>query len=260
MPAINPSQLNRQVEAAMAQAADSGRFVRAVREIVEYYADRTKRSTAASEALMMSNVLRVPRPVLAAVCSAIRAQAGFIPAERYKAAAGLWDLAFRETRYIAVCLARGFEPAAIPGVLESWAAGCDDREVLSWMAEEGLRDWWDATGAHPWRTLRTWMAGDAVQVRNLALLALLKRVESGSSDADLPRIFRLLKGAVGKVRSDGHATLSDLVKLLAKRSPRETARYLMDEIKRATPGIKSLVRACMAEFTPDLQRDLEAAL
>jgi hypothetical protein len=260
MPAINPSRLNRQVEAAMAQAADSGRFVRAVREIVEYYADRTKRSTAASEALIMSNVLRVPRPVLAAVCSAIQAHAEFIPAERHKAAAGLWDLAYRETRYVAVCLARGLEAAAIPGVLERWAAGCDDRQVLSWMAEEGLRDWWDAPGSHPWRTLRTWMAGEDFRVRNLSLLALLKRVEGGLNDADLPRVFRLLKGAVGNVRSDGHATLSDLIALLAKRSTRETARYLMDEIKRGSPGIKGLVRSSLGAFTPDLRRELEAAL
>jgi hypothetical protein len=260
VPAINPTRLDRQVEEAMAQAAHSEGFVRAIREIVEYYADRTKRSTAASEALIMSRVLRVPRPVLAAVCTAIHARPDMPLTVRLEAAESLWDLGYRETRHIAVCLVNGLKPEELLPKLERWSTACDDYETLHWMADEGLQKWWDAAGADTWRTLRTWMAADELHVRHLALLALLKYVERSQDDADLPKIFRLLKGAVGNVRGEGYTTLIDLVRALGRRSSQETTRYLIDEMKRATPGIRRMVRTLLTEFPPDLRTDLEAAL
>jgi hypothetical protein len=259
MPAINPSHLKRQVEEAMTQAGSGELLVRSIRSIVEYYADRTKRSTAASEALIMSTVLRVPRPVMDSICSAIHAQE-FLPAVRRRAAEGLWELEYRETRQLAVCLARGIDPIELTGIFERWGENCDDPEVLSWMAEEGLQEWWQAAEVETWRTLRRWMEAEPPRVRHFALLALRTAVERRTSDADLPRIFRLLKGAAGEVRGEAYAALVDLIRSLNQRSMRETARYLMDEIRRDTPGIKRLVRTCLDEFTPDLRRELEAAL
>jgi hypothetical protein len=259
MPAINPSHLKRQVEEAMAQAESGELLVRSIRSIVEYYADRTKRSTAASEALIMSNVLRVPRPVMDSICSAIHEQE-FLPAVRRLAAEGLWELEYRETRQLAVCLARGIDPIELTGIFERWGENCDDPEVLSWMAEEGLQEWWQAAEVDAWRTLRRWMEAESPRVRHFALLALRTAVERRTSDADLPRIFRLLKGAAGEVRGEAYAALVDLICSLNQRSMRETARYLMDEIRRDTPGIKRLVRTCLDEFTPDLRRELEGAL
>ena len=244
----------------MAQAANSARFVRSLRAILEYYADRTKRSATVSEALTLSNVLRVPGPVLSAICNAIHAHGEIAPLESLPAAESLWEMGFRETRHIAVCLVRGLEPAELSVIFEGWAAGCDDREVLSWIAEEGMADWWSASGFDFWRVLRTWLAGDDYRVRHLALLGVLHGPGSGSSDALLPKVFRLLKGAVVNLRSDGYATMIELMRFLARRSPQETVRYLLDEIKRGTPGGRRLARDCSVEFTPDLREELEKAL
>jgi hypothetical protein len=244
----------------MAHADRSEEFVRAIREIVEYYADRTKRSTAASEALIMSRVLRVPQPVLTAICSAIHEQPDIPPSARLEAAEALWDLGYRETRKIGICLVRGLEAEQLLPVLEQWSAVCDDRQVLRWMAEEGLKQWWDAAGVGLWRTLRSWMAADGQHLRHLVLLALLIRVDRSTDDADLPKIFRLLRGAVGNVRGDSYTTLVDLVQALARRSRQETARYLIDEMKRGTPGIGRMVRSCLKEFPADLRTQIEMAL
>lgn len=244
----------------MALAANSAQFARSLRAIVEYYADRTKRSATASEALILSNVLRVPGPVLSAICAAIHAHSEISPRDNLPAAQSLWEMEFRETRHIAVCLVRGLEPAELGVIFEGWTVSCDDREVLSWMAEEGMADWWSVSGFDPWRVLRNWMAGDDYRVRHLALLGALYGLESGSSDSLLPKIFQLLKGAVVNLRSDGYSTLIELVQALARRSPQETVRFLLDEIKRGTPGSRRLVRDCSAEFTPNLREELESAL
>jgi len=260
MPSINPSRLKRQVDEAMALAGDRERFVRAIREILEYYADRTRRSTAASEALLLSNVLRVPRPVLAALCAGVQTLAELPDGERLGAAQELWELNYRETRHVAVCLMQGVPPGERPEHFERWAAGCDDRVVLSWIAEQGLRDWWQAAGDDAWRVLRGWLGAGNHGVRHLALLALQKRIDSGASDSILPAVFRLLKGAAGEVRGDSFTTLAEILELLARRSPQETARYLMDEVKRKTPGSRRLARACSQALPPDLQQMLDSVL
>ncbi len=164
-------------------------------EILEFYADRTRRSAKASDTLIFGKVLRVPRPVLQAIKRSIQTEPDFPEGMRLESSSMLWEMNYRETRMVAVSLLSGVAPSLASIHLEAWAADCDDEEVLHWMAAEGLKLSARPVEEIPWKGLNAWMRHPAATVQQLALFGLLELVEGYAGDGHLPRVFRLLRGA-----------------------------------------------------------------
>jgi len=62
--AIQPEVLQREIEAMLEHVGEPGRFIRECMKLLEYYADRARRSGRIPAEVASERVLRVPRPVL----------------------------------------------------------------------------------------------------------------------------------------------------------------------------------------------------
>lgn len=259
MPAINPSQLERQISAALAHKDDPEHYVRGLQEIVEFYADRTRRSMKASETLIFGQVLRVPKPVLQAITRSIHADPDLPVSMRLTSSTMLWELDYRETRMIAISLMSEVELPMIMERFENWAQDCDDDEVLIWMAKEGLMLGKRPSESTPWKKLNMWLQHPSTQVQRLSLLSLLDLVAGHRDDGHLPQVFRLLRGSSEGMRAASQDALLDLLRELAIRSPQETVQFLLDELK-GDPDARRLIQKCMDVLPPGLQADLKRVL
>lgn len=260
MPAINPSLLERQIGSTMEEASDAVRFVRSIRELLEFYADRTKRSTRTSEALIFGRVLRVPKPVMQAITGAIHTRVALDESVKLVASQMLWDIGQREPRMIAVSLMSSVNQAEIARRFELWASDCDDDEVLRWIAREGLAGWRRQPEPSLWLVLGAWLDHRSGRVQLLAIHCLHAAMHEWQDDAKFPQVFELLRARIGNLRGAPRAGFQDLIQTLARRSPQETARFLMDEHARKAPDALRMLRASLDAFPAALRAELEALL
>jgi hypothetical protein len=62
------------------------------------------------------------------------------------------------------------------------------------------------------------------------------------------------------LRGEARQALSDLLATLAKRSPAETTRFLLERIDRQQPGIERQARVLLPSLPPAQRERLTAAL
>ncbi len=96
-------------------------------------------------------------------------------------------------------------------------------------------------------------------LQQFALLILLKVVQTPNFD-DLPYIFQHLN-RMDEVETQGsQGSFNLLMEELVKKSPSETAQYIMDEVKRnKTQGMR-MIRDLFDYFPPDEQARLKSIL
>lgn len=257
MPAIQPDVLQREIEALLEDVGEPGRFVRECMKLLEYYADRTRRSGRIPAEVASERVLRVPRPVLRTLCAAIHRRGRSEEDVAWlQVAWALWEKGYREARLIAICMLREADLEDLPGLAGAWGEESDDSEILRALAEEGLRPLREQDSEAYLGQIGAWLAADRQQA--LALHALTALLDTQGFD-DFPRIFRLMQGSGRKIARRANPVFRALMERLARRSPHETAAFLLEEIKREPSGAGRLVEWALAELPPNLQVELRAA-
>jgi hypothetical protein len=254
MPAVNPENLSRRIESALLLLGEPRQFARACYELLEFYADRTKRRNTAMGQVETARVLRVSRPVMRTLCMEIQRFEHEEQADWLEAAELMWNTGVREGRFIAASLLNKASPENAPIYAEAWAETCEDVVALKWLASDGLSVWREQDPEIFLQVLKRWIDDQRLQVRHLALLLIANASRDSTFDKYLPETFRILHGISAKVRGGSAQSLYGLVRELAKRSPAETTKFLLDEIKAGHPGVKRLIRNSM-EFLPDNYRE-----
>jgi hypothetical protein len=259
MPAIQPEQLHRQIDDLLKLAHEPTSFIRGCMNLLDYYADRTKRPRGSAAKVEIARILRVPRPVMKTLCLQIQQSERGEPTQWLVIGRGLWDKAIREARQVASCTLAKSPEDRIPAEVEDWATRCEDDEALKQLARMGMRYWrgkdldrfYQATGA--------WLRDPRLRLRHLGILALHGR----SRDQDfkeLPRMLHQMEGLSSQVRGSSQRSLNALVRDLAQISPPEVAKYLIDEAQSKVTGASKLARAVMPVFPERLQQELRRAL
>lgn len=259
MPAIQPEQLERQIDALLALAGDPPGFMRACMNLLDYYADRTKRPRGSTSRVEIAHVLRVPRPVMKTICVRIRQVEGGTPENWLEIANDLWGRGIREARQLAACALAKSPEIAIPQVVEQWAVTCEDEQALAYITSGGLKTWRAADLERFYATVETWLGDHRVRVRHLAILALEGRTEDGDFQ-ELHSMLKLLAGISSELRGSSQRSLTLLIRQLAEVSPPEVAKFLIDEIRSNVSGSRRLAENVLPLFPERLQREIRQAL
>jgi hypothetical protein len=227
--------------------------------LLDFYADRTRRALPDQEASKATGIFGVPKPVMRVLSYNLYDSVAKRPKLAQQIATTLWEEGFRETRQLASALLVIQEMSEILNQTRSWVLECDDRHVLRTLADQGL-----ATTRREYvpsflNEVGKWLSSPHKQLRLFALLALRYAVEDPEFE-DLPTVFRILAGIIGRVRGESRQALVDLVNALAQRSPPETTRFLLDEKKRKTRGVERLIRETMTNFPPHQHSVLKRSL
>lgn len=259
MPAIDPARLEKQIDEVVAFILEPGEVAHRCLDLLDYYADRTRRVRAT--ALDVSPSLGVPRPVLRSLADRLRSAVAQLPDGGLALAEQLWRGQFREIMILAAVVVGGRpgEPAA--RWLEAAASQCSDSEVLAHLASDGTEAWRRSDPQTFLTRAEVWLRSGDQRLVTFALLAFQAGVAEDPG-LSLLAVLDILEGRLSHFRGPSRRAFVDLVRALVDRSPQEVARFLADEVRQAQggPAVRSILKACLEAFPAYEREGLEKIL
>lgn len=259
MPAIDLRRLEREVLHLENLFDSPGELARSTLDILGFYAERARRPSAVLGDEKQGRSLVVPAPVLRAIGTGLQKQVAQHSEGGWPVADALWDAELRETRILACWVLSGFGDERVAEWVEHRAAGLDDPPVMTAAVDRAFLEWRRLSGKSYVDQIERWLASSRSVLHALGLRALEAGLEMPELE-DMHRAFEALASLPRPVRGDARSALSDLLETLARRSPGETTRFLMEEIEAGQPGIERLARSLLASLPPAQRERLTAAL
>jgi hypothetical protein len=259
MSAVNPKRLAAQVEDLLTLLDDPQAFCRQCLDLLEFYASRTRKPVTMTNLEETLRVFNVPRPVIRALSTGLSKHTQARSHLAWPAAAALWETGYRETRLLSSAILGGQPTEEVAQMAEAFASDCDDDVVLFELADRGLVGWRYGAAPKFLEKVAIWIESPRRRLRVFALMAIRAAVDD-SEFAELPTVFRILSGRVESARGDERRSLYALVRSLAKRSPPETVRFLLDEMAKDGPSSRRMVRNTWESFPLRQRQLLERAL
>jgi hypothetical protein len=259
MPAIQLARLKLQAGRLRDVFSQPAAFARALRQVLESYADYTHRPGQSGEPPPIIHTYNVPAPVLRLILQEISPLARAEPAQAEALMDTLWEQENLECRMLAASLL-GMAPVSPAGPvierLEKWLPQAEERLVET-LLDKGLARLRREDRAHFTGLVREWITSAGAQQQQLGLRALVYPIKEGSFE-DLPVLFHMITPLVRSSSSTMRPSLVRLLAALARRSPRETAYLLKENLD--FPGAPWLARHVIQEFPPEVQETLRDSL
>jgi hypothetical protein len=259
MPAIDPDRLTRQVAKVAQVVADPIELRRRALDLLEFYADRTRRPGASTQVEDVPPSFGAPRPVMRALTSSLIRAVGGQSDRALAAAEALWRADLRETRLLSAALIGSLDDRRVATWIEEHAGLSDDGVVLKEMAGRGLAGWRQTDPVAFVDSLTNWLDSPERAAQHLALLAIVAAADD-SGFHQLPRLFSLLSGRSGSVRGEIRRAYVAAIRALGRRSPPETTYFLMAEVASGDPAAFRLARAILDVLPPDNAARLRTVL
>jgi len=259
MPAIDPERLQREIELISGLFEQPDELRRKVLDLLDFYADRAKRPGAATHADDVPWDFGIPKPVQRGLAKALSACGVRHPGSALTAAESLWQAAYRETRLLALAILSGQTRPEVADWVEVHILEAQDSRVLKEAAGVGLEGWRLVDPPAFVQRAIAWSRGVETGLQTLGLMALAAAVDDPRFE-QLPSLVRGLAAVTPAPRGEARRALGDLVNSLARRTPPEAARFLLDEIERHSPGVDRLVRGSLDAFPPAQRQQLSRAL
>ncbi|HLC02903.1 MAG TPA: DNA alkylation repair protein [Anaerolineales bacterium] len=259
MPAIDPDRLTRQVAKVAAAIGDPTELRRRTLDVLEFYADRTRRPGASTQVDDVPPAFGVARPVMRALTVSLLRAVAARPENTQPAAEALWRAESRETRLLAAALIGDLKGEDAPTWIERYFTATDDNFVMLEMAGRGLASWRKSDPSGVVDNLARWLDSSQRPLQHLALLAMAAAVDDPEF-RQLPQLFTLLSGRSGSFRGETRNAFTRAVKALARRSPPETTHFLLAELATGDPGAVRLARIVIDSLPADNAARLRQAL
>ncbi len=262
MPAIQLDRLKAQVSQIGEEFTQPAGYIRRLHDLLDFYADRTRRPGGVHAHTPRLPHYNTPRPVIRELQRDLSARAKPAgPAAALDLADALWASGGFEMRLLAAhLLTCGLPPPAIVSRLEQWIQPDEDSQVLAALMENGYAAL-ARTDLPAWLSLvKDWLAIDRSQSLSLGLQALNRLVQDPGFE-NFPLVFTLIGSLVQAAPVPLLPDISNLIELLARRIPTETAYFLRQSLAVSpSRNIPRLVRRCLPSFEPALQQPLREAL
>jgi hypothetical protein len=257
MPAIDLARLKKQT-ARLADIFDQpSAFLREVREVLEFYVNRTLRSQGVAPSSVLPTY-RTPVVVLSQIETEIGAVAERQPIQALELADALWDEGWLETKLLAAFLLGRIPPQEerLLARLTAWTQAVRDPEVRAALLTTSLTRLRKETPDLFLVLVKEWLHPARQRMWSNGIQALVPLISSPDFD-NLPPIFEIvepiLKASPGTLQFD----LQDLITVLYEASPEETTYFLQQILK----GTKNpLPAVALRRMSPDLPAELQSNL
>lgn len=264
MPAINPAHLRIQSAELAELYAEPKSFVRALHDLLDLYADRTRRPGQTGAPPPLLEAYKAPKPVLRRILIELDPLIQEDQQAGYALCDALWDEPYLEFRSLAASLLGKLDPESPAPILERvsrWTGPKTESRLIEMVLTTGLSRMREEQPELYLQQLEIWLTSEDLFTRQLGLRALHASLQVQPVQ-NLPVLYRLLgalvREAPGQLRPDLLAVLRDL----AGRSPQETAYFLRQNlmVKSENPGAAWLIRNSLRAFPVEQQASLRAAL
>lgn len=257
MPAVELSRLEHQVAQVAEVFGEPARLRSRCLDLLDFYAVRVRPGSSGGRTGTVRS-LGVPTAVMRALEQALVGRADSDSYAGAMAAEALWATPVMESRWLAVSLLERQPVAGLPDWIAAWSETAEDPHLLERLAAGPERRIWRDDPDLFWSTAAADLVSDG-PATTVALLALEKIVPDLNPD-DLPRVFEVLEAAPVPPAGEAWRAYLEVVRVAARRSPHETARFLVDAIEHARPGATRSARQTLGDFPPRQREALRQAL
>ncbi len=263
MPAIQLARLKIQVTDLIAYFDNPTDFVSELHNLLNFYADRTRRPGRSGKPKPLIQAYNVPRQIMRRIEGDLAPLVQANPNGALLLADELWNDPWFESRLLAISIL-GKLPLDVPETivtrLQAWGKSCREDALLDALLEDGaaalrrqdsdqflqLVEYWLTSGDSPSHT---------IGLRALPALILDPKFEN------LPTLYRLLSPLLREASSTLESDLSRAVRALGERSPQETAYFLQQNlIAPHKSGLAVITRNNLDVFPSELENMLRAEL
>jgi len=263
MPAIHLHRLRKQVAALADLFNQPEAFVRSISDLFEEYADRVHRPGLAGEPRPLMPAYNVPPPMLRHLTSELAPLATISAPETLALCDLLWEHPYLETRLVTISLL-GMAPIApvdnILNRIHRWAGEVGEARLIKAMAQQGLERMSTERNTRILVEIEGWLDSKNSSLQRLGLCALLPLIQDRNFE-NLPVILDLLSPFLRTAPLPIRPDVLDVVAGLARRSPRETAFMLRQNLEAPdNPDTSLLIRQSLPHFPKDIQESLRLAV
>jgi hypothetical protein len=261
MPAIQPAHLKQQA-ALLAESFDQPLvFVRGLHHLLDFYADRARRSGQTGKPSPLMSAYNVRPPVLSMLLQEWAPWMENDPSLAFTLCDALWRENYLEFRLLAASLLGRIPPEPFEPILnrvEYWAREPLDASVVSALFVHGLSGLRKTDPDRLIQLVEQWLSSESIREMYFGLLALLPLI-SDPEFKNLPVFFRLIQPFCRETPPALRPSLIDLLIALARRSPQETAYFLRQSFETSNSRNTAwLIRRVVSEFPPDQEKSLRA--
>jgi hypothetical protein len=263
MPAIQPALLRRQAALLAEQANEAKGFVRSLHHLLEYYADRARRPGQSGKPSPLLTAYHVRPPVLRQILQELEPIASQQPEIALELCDALWAEPYLEFRTLAISLLGKISPDPDEPLFErvqAWIQPSLERDLTQMVLNVGCVGLRREKTEDYLSMVERWLSHSLPFYQQAGLQALLPVVEDPLFD-NLPVVFRLLSPMALASSPALRADIVEIFRLLARRSPNETAFFLRQGLKNPEQrDIPFLIRQCLSEFPTEQQESLRQAI
>jgi hypothetical protein len=262
MPAIRPAILKQQSALLANEFGQPQEYLHSLHHLLDQYANRAFRSGQSGKPKPLLQAYDVPQPVLRQLLQDLEPKARQDPASALILSQGLWDEAFLETRMLAAGLLGKIpaDPDQILNQLENFLQTAGNERVISTLLDQGLV-WLRQTDPEKIiERARTWL-GSRSEFEQTLGLRVIQPLIAEPAYKNLPVFFKLLDPLTCEASAALRPDLVDVIEVLARRSPRETAYFLRENLgySRCTTTAW-LIRQVLPAFPEEIRNSLRERL
>ena len=257
MPAIDLARLKKQT-AQLADIFDQpAEFLRAAREILEFYVNRTLRSQGVAPSSVLPTY-RTPAVVLRQIETELGPVAEKKPIQALELADALWDEGSLETKLLAAFLLGRIPPQEerLLARLTAWTQAVRDPNVRAALLTTSLTRLRKETPDLFLVLVKEWLHPARQRMWSNGVQALVPLISSPDFD-NLPPIFEIVEPIIKASPATLQYDLQELIIALFEASPDETIYFIQQILK----GTKSpLPAVALRRMSPELPQELQASL
>ena len=257
MPAIDLARLKKQT-AQLADIFDQpAEFLRAVREILEFYVNRTLRSQGVAPSSVLPTY-RTPAVVLKQIETELGPVAEKKPFQALELADALWDEGSLETKLLAAFLLGRIPPQEerLLARLTAWTQAVRDPNVRAALLTTSLTRLRKETPDLFLVLVKEWLHPARQRMWSNGVQALVPLISSPDFD-NLPPIFEIVEPIMKASPAALQYDLQELIIALFEASPDETM-YFIQQILKGTKN--PLPAVALRRMSPDLPHELQVSL
>ncbi len=258
MPAIDLARLKKQA-AALADLFDQPEaFVRALRDTLDFYVNRSLREVDAVAPASVLNTYRTPPVILKRIETELAPLATSNPEAALGLADHLWDEGWLETRLLAASILGRIPPREerlLPR-LTAWTTQVRDPSVRAALLTTSLVRLRRETPDRFLLLVGEWLNPERPRLWSNGIQALLPLIQD-SDYHNLPPVFEMLAHAVEAAPGALQNDFVELFTSLYRASPTETVYFLRQAIANSP---NPMTAATFRRISPSLPRELAQAV
>ena len=257
MPAIDLARLKKQTAQLVDLFGQPAGFLRAHREVLDFYVNRTLRSQSVAPSSVLPTY-RTPTVVLRQIENELGPVAAKQPIQALELADALWDEGWLETRLLAAFLLGRIPPQEerLLARLTAWTQAVRDPEVRAALLTTSLTRLRNETPDLFLVLVKEWLHPARQRMWSNGIQALVPLISSPNFD-NLPPIFETIEPVFKAAPAALQFDLQELITTLYMASPSETT-YFLQQILKGTRSNHPAV--ALRRMLPDLPPELQVSL